>query len=1054
MRNKRNRSLLKKGDALRYHEQWYDIEEILGSGGGGLVLLVKNRNLKNLSVIKVLHPDLAREERYVKRFEDEARVLAGLEDLGLVKVLQQGRLSDPVGLPFMQMEYTKGQTLREALRSEGKFPVARALVILNQTLSVMAKFHKAGIIHRDIKPENILLVNTPLGLVVKIFDFGIFLHDERAPDEGSFVGTVGYVSPEQTLGFDIDGRSDVYSVGVIAYEMLTGKRPFSDVHDGSLASVYKTIGLKAPSVITIDPSIPIEVSEFVDALLEQDVSTRPTAEAGAQRAKAVQHQFFVHHGAPQTMEDAQVPTTELERIDIEDLENRTSPDGRISTFMKGGEDFGKAETERDTAHRIQQSGDTARMNELESGERTKIPDGSDPQESSSSIDAYFDSLGASEPPNPISDADEADVNDRARLVTTERVEPTVVSQSEDRTYGKDDKMVVAQRADGTLRRGDGEVQLPDPPNRAFHPEENKQNLKEEKPSEKYTTIRSRRDQIEEAEAIPASEDLTDEEVRAKSKELADEAVRVWRVDLQGEEALLAFRRDYAAAALQVLQADPSEKTIRRLRGWIAEAAADQAGEAAERQGSKGHASGVPEQPQQEAHAQQGSNAPNDASHVESESEGSTDEEVRAVCEALVDETIRALRPLLPNYTSEEQLVDHRELGKIYLEHLRANPSEKTVRAIRAQIAKFAAKLAAERQGRKGYAESMPEPPQQEANAQEGGDAPATNRPAPSNPASDVNSDSEGPTDEELRAVSEELADEAIRAWRLDRMGEEKLFAYRRDYAVAVLRKLQANPSEKTVRAIRAQIAKFAAELAAKCQEKGRANQEGRDAPATNLPASPNDASDVENNSSEGLTDEELCAVCEELVDEAARVLMPNFTSEEQLAPRRKLEGIFMRSLRADPSEENIRSIREMIATKDEEVAAEPVRIPNEPAAATLAPVVSHRKVTWTSVAIYGLLLAISSILVLGVLHLLGYFDIRSILTRPEPGAAPPPLVEPAARAVTPPSPAAPASAEAVPPSTPKIAPSAVKRPVSPVPSSSARETDESLQFMKENRRLP
>ena len=859
---------------LRYHEQQYEIQEILGSGGGGQVLLVKNRHLKNLSVIKVLHRDLARDERYVKRFEEEACVLAGLNDPGLVKVLQQGRLSDPVGLPFMQMEYIEGETLRDILNRKKMLPVEVRLIILIQVFSTLANSHKAGIIHRDIKPENILIVESPTGLVVKIFDFGIFLHDERAPESGSFVGTICYASPEQLRGFDIDGKSDIYSVGVIAYEMSTGKRPFSDVYDGSFESMCKTIGIKVLPLVSVDPSIPIEFSEFVEALLEKDVSMRPTAEAGKQRGKAVQQQLFVRHGAPHTMEDAQVRAAEVERIDIEDVENRTSPDGRISTFAR--EDFGKAETERDTAHRIQQSGDTDRMNEHESGERTRIPDGSDPPESPSAIAAYLDSLGSSESPNHAI-VDEADVNDRVRYPTTERVEPTVVSQSEDRVYDKDDKMVVAQRGDGTLRRGDGEVQLPDPPNRAS--------------------------------------DLGDDHPK-----------------------------------------------------------------------------------------------------------GLTEEELRVVCGALVDEAVRVLRPLLSSYTLEHMSIYRRDAAADFMETLRAKPFAEAVQSIRAEIAEVATELAAQRQNSKGRADAMPEPPQQEAGAPEGSDAPATNLPASSNDASDESDSSEGPTDEEVRAMAKELTDEAISVLRADLHGEEALLVVRRNYEAAALRELRAGPFEEVVRRIRTNIAEWAAK------------RQARKSHADVVP------------------DEELCAVCEELVDEAARVLMPNSTSEERAAPRRKLAGIFITSLRADPSEENIRSIREMIATKREEMAAERARILNEPAAATLAPVVSHRKVTWKNIAIYGLLLVISSILALGVFHLLGYFDLRSILTHPEPGAAPPPLVEPAARTVTPPSPASSASATEVLPPTPKIAPSAVKRPVSPASSSSARETDESLRFYEKDRR--
>ncbi|MCL2726652.1 MAG: serine/threonine protein kinase [Polyangiaceae bacterium] len=778
-----------EGNTLRYHEQVYDVKEILGSGASGQVFLVENRNLKNLSVFKVLRPHLARDERYVKRFEHEARVLAGLEDPGIVKVLQQGRLSSPAGLPFMQMEYARGQTLREALRMRKKFPVAEMLVLVAQILSALARAHKAGITHRDIKPENILVIQTPTGLITKIFDFGIFLHEERTPDAGSFVGTVCYASPEQRRGFDIDGKSDVYAVGVIAYEMVTGKRPFADEYDGTFISLYKTIGIKVLSLISVDPSIPIEVSEFVDALLEQDASLRLSAEEGMWRAREV-HELYVCHYLPEMEDghaaDVQRIDIDVQRIDIEEVENRTSPDGRVSTLMK--ENFGKAETERDTAHRVQRA-DTDGANEHDSGERTKNPELSNPQESSSSIDAYFDSLGSSVPSNPISSADEADVNGRVRFPTTERVEPTAVSQSEDRVYGKDKDMVVAQRGDGTLRRGNGKAKLPDPP----------QNDEEEKSSEKYTTIRSLRAQIEEAEATLAAESskrLTDEELRALSKELTEDAIRAFRPDLLGEnmgEKLLAFRRD-------------RETTI--------------------------------------------------------------------------------------------------------LNFLREYPSRETVRSMRACIAEEAEEMAAERRAGEGRADAVSGPPQQEADGQE----------------DDEDDDpSEGPTDEEVRAMAEKLTEEAVRELRVDLLGEEAELTFRRDFGEAALSELREGPFDEIVRSIRADMA-----------EQGALRAEKRNA--------------------------------------AARA----------------------------------------------KAAAESAQKP---------PAVSRTGMTWKSVAIYGLILAASSVLALWVLYGLGYFDPASLL--PARPAVHAPLVEPAAPAVTPPSPAPPAAR-----------PPAVRRPTSPTPSSAVGDTVE------------
>src|SRR5262249_48187158 len=215
--------------AILLHQ--FRIMKKLGEGGFGAVYLAEQLGLERKAVIKVVHPLLVEDERFVQRFHREARVLASLDHHHLVKVFNFGQL--PTGMLFLAMEYGGDRTLAQELHDAGRFDARRALHIMSQVLDALFEAHQNGIVHRDLKPANVLLGVRGGEEWVKVVDVGIakgIAGDEEAPDEqltgtGMVLGTPSYYSPEQARGLPIDGRSDLYAAGIVLYEMLTGQLP-------------------------------------------------------------------------------------------------------------------------------------------------------------------------------------------------------------------------------------------------------------------------------------------------------------------------------------------------------------------------------------------------------------------------------------------------------------------------------------------------------------------------------------------------------------------------------------------------------------------------------------------------------------------------------------------------------------------------------------------------------------------------------------------------------------------------------------------------------------
>jgi serine/threonine-protein kinase len=211
----------------------YQVVELLGEGGTGRVYQVRHAALSRLFAMKILRRDLARDEELAARFIQEAKATASIRHPNVVEITDFGRMAD--GVPYLVMELLEGRTLGQIIESEGPLPASRAVPILRQVAGALAAAHESGIVHRDLKPDNVFLVGAAGD--VRVVDFGAakVVGASRVTRDGIVFGTPHYMSPEQASGQPVDHRADIYSLGVIMYEMFTGRVPFqADTYMGVL----------------------------------------------------------------------------------------------------------------------------------------------------------------------------------------------------------------------------------------------------------------------------------------------------------------------------------------------------------------------------------------------------------------------------------------------------------------------------------------------------------------------------------------------------------------------------------------------------------------------------------------------------------------------------------------------------------------------------------------------------------------------------------------------------------------------------------------------------
>jgi serine/threonine-protein kinase len=259
--------------ATRVFANRYELGEAIGQGGMADVFLAHDRLLDRRVAVKVLLPQFATDPVNVERFRREAQAAAGLNHPHIVAVYDWGEEDDT---SFIVMEYVPGQTLREILQAHERLGPTDAARIAAEIADALSFAHAHGVVHRDVKPGNVLI--TPQGQV-KVTDFGIARAETSEPltKTGAVLGTATYFSPEQAQGFKLDGRSDVYALGVVLYEMLTGVAPFTASSPVSVA--YKHVRETPAPPSSIVPDLPATMDHIVLTAMAKDVDLRyPSAQ--------------------------------------------------------------------------------------------------------------------------------------------------------------------------------------------------------------------------------------------------------------------------------------------------------------------------------------------------------------------------------------------------------------------------------------------------------------------------------------------------------------------------------------------------------------------------------------------------------------------------------------------------------------------------------------------------------------------------------------------------------------------------------------------------------
>ncbi|MEY3346931.1 MAG: hypothetical protein RIR40_656 [Actinomycetota bacterium] len=252
----------------------YKLNRIVASGGMATIYAATDLRLDRTIAVKIMHPHLAQDEKFVERFIREAKAAASLSHPNIVAVLDQGWNQGGTPCVFIVMELIEGSTLRDYLFEQGPASVEQTLQMLMPVASALAAAHKMGIVHRDIKPENILVSKEGR---IKIADFGLargaLLGTTLTAESSVILGSVSYLSPEQVQRGVADSRSDIYSLGIVLFELLTGTKPYQGEDPVQIAIRHVNDRVPAPS--SINPAIPKEIDELVLSATDVNPDKRP-----------------------------------------------------------------------------------------------------------------------------------------------------------------------------------------------------------------------------------------------------------------------------------------------------------------------------------------------------------------------------------------------------------------------------------------------------------------------------------------------------------------------------------------------------------------------------------------------------------------------------------------------------------------------------------------------------------------------------------------------------------------------------------------------------------
>ena len=253
----------------RILDQRYELEELVGGGGMADVYKATDRLLQRPVAVKILHEQFQRDQEFIEKFHREAQAAARLSHPNIVNIYDVGVSA---GEHYIVMEYVPGTTLKELIQKRGHLEPDEALAITREIAEALAHAHANGLVHCDIKPHNILMLD---GAHAKVADFGIAraVTESTMTYSGNVIGSVHYFSPEQAKGTVITPKSDVYSLGVVLYEMLTGELPFTGENPVSIA--MKHLQDEPTPVRRIDPAIPPVVEALVARMMAKDPALRP-----------------------------------------------------------------------------------------------------------------------------------------------------------------------------------------------------------------------------------------------------------------------------------------------------------------------------------------------------------------------------------------------------------------------------------------------------------------------------------------------------------------------------------------------------------------------------------------------------------------------------------------------------------------------------------------------------------------------------------------------------------------------------------------------------------
>jgi serine/threonine protein kinase len=264
----------------------FKVVKLLAAGGMGLVYEAMHPAIGRRAAVKVLKPEVAADAEWTKRFLSEARALGAIKHRNLIEVLNFGKTPD--GREFLMMEFLDGEPLDAYIRRLGQLAPAVALGIADQILNGLAEAHKKGVVHRDLKPANVYLLREHNGeLLVKVLDFGLARQEPIAlldgavnlpkRDDGAslLAGTPEYIAPEQAQGMKVEGSADLYSLGIMLFEMVTGQLPFEA--DSVVKLVQKHVSERPPRLSSVMNNAPEGLEDFIENLLAKEPESRPVS---------------------------------------------------------------------------------------------------------------------------------------------------------------------------------------------------------------------------------------------------------------------------------------------------------------------------------------------------------------------------------------------------------------------------------------------------------------------------------------------------------------------------------------------------------------------------------------------------------------------------------------------------------------------------------------------------------------------------------------------------------------------------------------------------------